>query len=78
MVTNTINEWMLLVRARTVPTEYILDIVLVATKNSDNFSKSRSEMRQRETCLLHVLHAVVLGLGFRMVHMLRQQNWLGV
>ena len=78
MVTNTINEWMLLVRARTVPTEYILDIVLVATRNSNNFSKSRSETRQRETYLLHVLHAVVLGLGFWVVHVLRQQNWLCV
>ena len=37
MVTNIIDEQMLLVRARTVPTEYILDIVLVATKNSRQF-----------------------------------------
>ena len=37
MVTNKIDEQMLLVRARTVATECILDIVLVDTKNSDQF-----------------------------------------
>ena len=64
MVTNIIDEQMLLVRARTVPTEYILDIVLVATKNSDNFSKSQFRYEAEGDLPLACFTRGCAGFGF--------------